>query len=210
MTRDELLSRYIPMADFIARMNGEHCEVLIHDVRDTEHSIIYVTQPSITGRHPGNSMTDYAIQLVQSKRYLTEPFVVNYVGGTDDRVLRSSTYFIKDEDGELAGLLCVNVEVEYLLQGIEILRQALILDPARLKKQETFQPGVAIEERIQATFQRNLKGREPEELDAKEKCRLVHELQKDGVFSYKRAVNQVAQQLHVSEKTIYRYLKAEG
>ena len=43
MTREELLSSYIPLADFIAKMNGGHCEVLIHDVRDLEHSIIYVT-----------------------------------------------------------------------------------------------------------------------------------------------------------------------
>ena len=34
MTREELLSSYIPLADFIAKMNGGHCEVLIHDVRD--------------------------------------------------------------------------------------------------------------------------------------------------------------------------------
>ena len=66
MTREELLSSYIPLADFIARMNGEHCEVVIHDVRDVEHSIIYITQPSITERHRGNGMTDYAIQLVRS------------------------------------------------------------------------------------------------------------------------------------------------
>ena len=101
-------------------MNGGHCEVLIHDVRDLEHSIIYVTQPSITGRHRGNGMTDYALQLVRSGRFLTEPFVVNYVGGTQERVLRSSTYFIKDQ-GELAGLLCVNIEVDHLLQGICLL-----------------------------------------------------------------------------------------
>ena len=52
---------------------------------------------------------------------------MNYVGGTQERVLRSSTYFIKIQ-GELAGLLCVNIEVDHLLQGIDILRQALILD----------------------------------------------------------------------------------
>ena len=209
MTREELLSSYIPLADFIAKMNGGHCEVLIHDVRDLEHSIIYVTQPSITGRHRGNGMTDYALQLVRSGRFLTEPFVVNYVGGTQERVLRSSTYFIKDQ-GELAGLLCVNIEVDHLLQGIDILRQALILDPAKLQRQETFHPGSTIEERMEAIFQRFLSGREPEQLSVKEKRQLVYELRRDGVFDYKGKVSQVSQLLHVSEKTVYRYLKVES
>lgn len=208
MTREDLLASYIPLADFIARMNGEHCEVLIHDVRDPEHSIVYVTQPSITGRHRGNGMTDYALQLVRSKCYQTEPFVVNYVGGTQERVLRSSTYFIKD-GGELAGLLCVNIEVDYLLRGIDILRQALILDPAKLQRQETFHPGSSIEERMEAIFRRCLNGREPGQLSVKEKRQIVHELRRDGVFDYKGKVSQVAQRLHVSEKTVYRYLKTE-
>lgn len=209
MTREGLLSSYIPIADFIARMNGEHCEVVIHDVRDVEHSIIYITQPSITDRHRGNGMTDYAIQLVRSKRYLTAPFVVNYVGGTEERVLRSSTYFIKDQ-GELVGLLCVNIDVEYLLEGIDILRQALILDPAKLQRQEIFQPGGTIEERMEAIFQRGLMGREPHQLSPREKRQIVHELRRDGVFDLKGKVSQVARRLEVSEKTVYRYLKAEN
>ena len=209
MTREELLSSYIPLADFIARMNGEHCEVVIHDVRDVEHSIIYITQPSITDRHRGNGMTDYAIQLVRSKRYLTAPFVVNYVGGTEERVLRSSTYFIKDQ-GELVGLLCVNIDVEYLLEGIDILRQALILDPAKLQRQEIFQPGGTIEERMETIFQRGLMGREPHQLSPREKRQIVHELRRDGVFDLKGKVSQEARRLEVSEKTVYRYLKAEN
>lgn len=107
------------------------------------------------------------------------------------------------------GLLCVNIEVEYLLEGIDILRQALILDPAKLQRQETFQPGSTIEERMEAIFQRGLMGREPHQLSPREKRQIVHELRRDGVFDFKGKVSQVAQRLEVSEKTVYRYLKAE-
>ena len=207
MTRTQLLASYIPLADFIARMNGDHCEVLIHDVRDVEHSILYVTQPSITDRHRGDGMTDYAIELVRSKRYLTEPFVVNYVGGTEERVLRSSTYFIRDGE-ELAGLLCVNVDVGYLLDGLDALRQALILDPARLQRQEIFYPGTTLNDRVQAVFHKHLGSRTPEELHTAEKRALVHELQQLNVFAVKGKVSEIAARLHISEKTIYRYLKS--
>ena len=100
--------------------------------------------------------------------------------------------------------------MDHLLQGIDILRQALILDPAKLQRQETFHPGSTIEERMEAIFQRFLSGREPEQLSVKEKRQLVYELRRDGVFDYKGKVSQVSQLLHVSEKTVYRYLKAES
>ena len=43
MQRRELLLSYAPLADFIARMNGDGCEALIHDVRDPLHSVIYLS-----------------------------------------------------------------------------------------------------------------------------------------------------------------------
>ena len=66
MQRRELLLSYAPLADFIARMNGDGCEALIHDVRDPLHSVIYITQPTLTGRSLGDGMTDYAVELTKS------------------------------------------------------------------------------------------------------------------------------------------------
>ena len=209
MTRTELLMSYAPLADFIARMNGDHCEVLIHDVRDLEHSILYVTQPSLTNRHRGNGMTEYAVELIRTKRYLQDPFVVNYVGGTEERLFRSSTFFIRDGK-ELAGLLCVNVDVSHIINGIDSLMQALILDPSQLmQKQEIFHFGSSIEERTEAIFQRFSNGKPVDQLNTCEKRKLVHELRQDGVFEIKGKVSEIAKRLGVSEKTIYRYLKTE-
>ncbi len=209
MTRTQLLMSYAPLADFIARMNGDHCEVLIHDVRDLEHSILYVTQPSLTNRHPGNGMTQYAVELIRAKRYLREPFVVNYVGGTEERLFRSSTFFIRDGE-ELAGLLCVNVDVSHIVDGIDSLMKALILDPSQLvHKQEIFHFGSSVEERTDAIFQHAMNGRPMSQLSACEKRQLVHELRREGVFEIKGKVLEIPTRLDVSEKTVYRYLKAE-
>ena len=209
MNRRQLLMSYAPLADFIAKMNGDHCEVLIHDVRDPEHSILYVTQPSLTNRHRGNGMTEYAVEMIRSKQYLREPFVVNYVGGTEERLFRSSTFFIRDGE-ELAGLLCVNVDVSNIVEGIDSLLKALILDPSQLlQKQEIFHFGSSMEDRIEAIFQRFLNARDIDELTTNEKRQLVRELRRDGVFEVKGKVSEIAKRLDVSEKTIYRYLKTE-
>lgn len=208
MNRREFLMQYAPLADFIARMNGDKCEVLIHDVRDPDHSILYVTHPSLTGRRPGNSMTDYGRKLIQSKEYLNSPFVVNYIGGNEEKTFRSSTFFIRDGE-ELAGLLCVNVDVDDLVLGIETLKKALILDLGTLHKQETFGIGSTVEERIDEILSRGLGDRTADQLRTSEKRRIVRELRKNGVFEVKGKVAEVASRLDVSEKTVYRYLQED-
>ena len=52
-----------------------------------------------------------------------------------------------------------------------------------------------------------LLGKAPEDLSISERRDIVSELYKDGVFSYKGKVAEVARRLDVSEKTVYRYLR---
>ena len=208
MQRRELLLSYAPLADFIARMNGDGCEALIHDVRDPLHSVIYITQPTLTGRSLGDGMTDYAVELVESRRYLTDPFVVNYVGGSPEQIFRSSTYFIRDGK-ELAGLLCVNIDISSILEARKTLDQVLILDPALLGQgsRKTFLLGSSAVEKINAVCAQFAGAHAPERCPTEVKRRIARQLQEYGVFELKGQVSEVAKRLGVSEKTIYRYLK---
>lgn len=206
MNRTEQLMRYIPIADFIAAMDSKHCEVVIHDVRDQEHSILYVTKPSLTQRHRGNGMTEFARELIEKKEYLRHPYIVNYVAESESLTFRSSTYFIKDGK-ELIGLMCVNTEINHLLKGMEILRDAILIDPASLSRSEVFRIGSSIEERMEAIFQRTIGDKDAKTLRIADRRYIVNELRRDGVFEIKGKVAEVAKRLAISEKTIYRYLK---
>ena len=206
MRRKELLSHYIPIADFIAAMDKEHCEVVIHDVRDYEHSIFYVTEPSLTHRHRGNGMPEFARELIESKQYLRKPYIVNYLSESENHTFRSSTYFVMD-GAELVGLICVNVEIGYLLKGIDVLKEAMAMDPGRLRKSQVFGVGSSVEERMEAIFSRTLGSKSPQKLRISDRRFIVNELRKDGVFEIKGKVSEVARRLEISEKTIYRYLK---
>ena len=206
MKRKELLATYIPIANFIAAMDKEHCEVVIHDVRDLEHSIFYVTEPSLTFRYRGNGMPEFARKLIENKQYLRKSHIVNYLSESAQKTFRSSTFFIMDGK-ELAGLMCVNTEIGYLLKGIETMKEAIVMNPYGLSTIQEFGAGTTVGERMEAIFDRMLLGKAPEDLRISERRYIVSELYKDGVFSYKGKVAEVARRLDVSEKTVYRYLR---
>ena len=49
------LKPYIAVADMIANTFGEDCEVVVHDLEDPEHSVVYVANNKVTGREIGQS-----------------------------------------------------------------------------------------------------------------------------------------------------------
>lgn len=221
LSPDEILNSYKPMVAFIAKIYGNHCEVILHDLRRLESSIVAISNNHITGREVGGSITDFALRLIHEKEYEGKDFVANYMGKVveKDMTLRSSTYFIRDEDKNVIGMLCVNVDVTALNQAKatldELLMSAETFDlaegsagsPAAAPRQEAFVP--TMDELLRRSIDDAIEryGVEPARMLADEKKRIVGELSGKGIFLLKGAVTEVAKRLEASEQTIYRYLK---
>ncbi len=206
--RSKLLA-YIPIANYIAEMNGPRAECLIHDISDYNHSIIYITPGNITGRKVGGPLTDYAIQLLNNKTYEQTDYIVNYIGRSshENLILRSSTFFIKD-NGKLIGLLCSNVDITDQIRATEIIRESLLVNPDNLNQNralETF--SLSSDELINKVFAKVVGNKGDREITTEEKRRIISELEALDVFMVKGTVSTVAQLLNVSEKTVYRYIK---
>ncbi|MBT4874131.1 MAG: histidine kinase, partial [Desulfobacula sp.] len=55
MSPDEIIESYLPMVDFIANVYGKNCEVILHDLRKLENSIIAIRNNQVTGRNVNDS-----------------------------------------------------------------------------------------------------------------------------------------------------------
>ncbi len=199
------LYSYIPMANFIAEMNGPHAEALIHDLSDIEHSIIYITPKNITGRRVNGTLTDYAVQLLNDRVYEKSDYVVNYIGrpSHEELMLRASTYFIKEE-GRLIGLLCVNVDITNQVYAIKSLKEALLVDINESQPLETF--SLSTDELIHRVVAKRIKKQGREKLSVAQRKAIVSELAAFDVFMVKGTIPKVAALLEVSTQTIYRYI----
>ena len=79
MENKKKLMQYVPMAEFISKTVGDNCEVVIQDLSNTHNSIVYITEPSVTGRKVGGPITDYALELVSNHGYEPKQYVCNYI-----------------------------------------------------------------------------------------------------------------------------------
>ncbi len=221
MTNREIIESYIPLAEFIARICGPRCEVLLHDLSDLERSIIFLENGQITGRAVGGGITDFALRTVFSKKYTDKAFVANYCGQAFDgaRTLKSSTFYIRDKAGEIIGLLCTNVDIT------EAMKYKAILDgevEIAFGEKQSGPAGAGAGKLVNENFSRTVGDLvdttfkqtrdetglvDPVHMLVEEKKEFVLRLYEKNLFMIKGAVGEVAKRLRISEPTVYRYLR---
>ncbi len=213
MTPDEILESYIPLVDFIALVNGKGCEVVLHDLRKLDNSIIAIKNNHITGRTLNDTITDFALDIIHKKKHKDKNYICNYVGKTSNgrKKIRASTYFIRDEEDKLIGMLCTNVDITALSNARKHIDDLIMIkETAEAKEQENFSLG--INEHVNSIISKTLSkwGSEPFRMTIDEKKNIVKKLENKGVFQLKGVVGEVAKSLEVSDQTVYRYLKELG
>lgn len=220
MKSKTLLETYIPLVDFIADLIGPNCEVLLHDIIDVQNSVVAIRNGYISGRRLGCPLTDLGFELLENKSYLNQNAVVNYLSRTaSGEKLRSSTYFIKDENNKLIGMLCVNILMSHDGQVIKDLADKLMNAvfannvPANTIVNEKVVESLhsSIENVVDSAVEKILEEYDMpvERMSIDEKTAIVQRLNANGIFKIKGAITKVAGRLQTSESTIYRYLSTK-
>lgn len=209
---------YIKLLDFLSEVLGPDYEIVLQDVRNKTHAIVAIKNGYISEREVGAPLTTFALKIIADKEYLNSEYSVSYNGmSKNNKLLRSSTFFIMDDD-ELIGLLCINFDSSrYLDISKEILR--LCHPDAVVEKNYNFTPIAAmldvaetfsgsIAELTDSIIKSTFPGENfsPSRLTKEENLQIVAALYQKGAFMIKGAVNQVATHLCCSPASIYRYL----
>lgn len=210
---DKLLDKYKILAKFLADVLGEHCEIVIHDVNDYENSIVAIENSHISGRKVGDSVTDLALNVLKDEEKLESDYLANYIGKTyDGKKLRSSTYFIRNDNEKVIGMLCINIDLSRFIEARDLLNTMIGKKDSTKEneKEENFIENFtsSIEELIDSIIENSVESSSipPNRMTAEEKKEITKKLDKRGVFLLKNSVSKVAKKLQTSEATIYRYL----
>lgn len=131
----DVVASYLPLVDFLAEALGPTAEIVLHDLRRKEHSMIAIRNGELTGRRAGDATaTEFALRMARRAEERGKPYMANYFGQpAGEKILRSSTYFIRDEDRSVVGMLGINVDLTQLLATRQMVDRLLGLagaDPA--------------------------------------------------------------------------------
>ena len=196
------------VADAVTKTFGRNCEVAVHDLSDLSKSLIYIAG-NVTKREPGAPITDMALKALSQEGHDIKNRYDYKTITKDGRELKSTTIFIRNNEGDPIAAFCINFDsTDYL----NIIRSLEVFTKTSDSKQshdltETF--ALSINDTIDALFEQAVSeiGKQPPTMSTEEKMRVVKKLEREGTFKIKGAVNQVALKLGVSNYTVYNYLK---
>ena len=204
--KKELLP-YIPLAQMLVQTLGPDCEVVLHDLDNPAHSVVYVENPSVTGRKVGESFDQLVRQVILSDD-LKENFVANYYfTAPNGKYIRSSSLLIKDADGHLTGAMCINLDTKKITQSLAFLQSLLPPGPQKAAPaQAPSDAGAHVSVMIENLMDNILKGADIQNLSRDERLEKVRFMDEKGLFLMKGSVEKAAEKLGVGKVTIYSYL----
>jgi predicted transcriptional regulator YheO len=198
----------IPLVEGIANTFGKNCEVILHDIRNPQSSIIAIANGHISGRTVGSPMSEYGLASLRRGQF-DQP-VINYKKKTKDgKLLKSTSLFIKDDNGKLIGFLCINYDISELTIAKNIINDLTnIVDDADFDEESTESYGSTVNEMLSSIVNKTLEsvGKPVAFISKDEKVNIVLLLDSKGVFLIKGAIDYVAKVLCVSRYTVYNYL----
>ena len=202
------LMPYVPIAQLLVQTFGADCEVVLHDLDCPAHSVVYVENPSVTGRKVGDSFDQLVRQVILSDE-LKEDFVANYYfTAPNGKRIRSSSLLIKDAGGRLTGALCINLDTTKVTEQIAFLQSFLPAAPQSAGKaeEEPASTPAHVSVMIENLMDKILADCDAKNLSREERIRRIRFMDEKGLFLMKGSVERAAEKLGVGKVTIYSYL----
>ncbi|GAA3545690.1 PAS domain-containing protein [Nonomuraea rosea] len=202
--QDAIIAALTPVIDGIVATLGSFCEVVVHDFRRPERSVVAIAG-SVTGRGVGGSMSEIGMGILARGDQAADE--LNYVTRTTDgKLVKSSTMVLRDSEGTAFGALCVNLDITAVTRAHALIGELAGLAAPAGPPTTTF--GDDIDSVIDAIVDAHqLEQNKPwAELGRDERLALFRSLNERGVFAVRRAVPQVAARLGISRASAYTYL----
>lgn len=200
--RDAIVAALTSVVDGIAATFGPVCEVVLHDYRRPENSVVAIAG-SVTGRSVGGAMSEIGMRMVARGDEAADE--LNYVTRTDaGKLVKSSTMLLRDSSGAVFGALCVNVDVT---AASEV--HALLGALAGIGTAPEEPPVTTFGDDIDSVVDVMLDAHRHQSwalLDRTGRLDLFRSLDERGVFAVRRAIEQVAGRLGISRASAYSYL----
>lgn len=191
------------MFDMMEEHFGSEVELVLHDLTlDYEHTIVDIRNGQITNREIGDCGDNLGLEvmrgtIVDGNRY-------NYVNYTESgQILRSSSLFLKDDDGKIIGSVCLNEDITKSVEFENYLRDK---NKHSVKHKDLFTKdvNVLLDSLIQEAYLQI--GLQQSAMLKEDKLSFIRFLDERGAFLITKSGTRVCRELNISKYTFYNYL----
>ena len=190
---------------------GMNSEVVVHDLtaKDTEHTIAAIENGHVSQRQAGDGASRVVLEALQRRGDPTLCDNLGYLTKTrDGRILKSSTVYVRNDEGEVEGVLSLNLDVtEFLMaeRAIDSILNHKEKDeaPERIPQNVNDLLDDLIEQSVA------LVGKPVAMMTKDDKIDAIQFLNRAGAFLVTKSGDKVSKYFGISKYTLYSYIDAK-
>jgi len=209
LTYDGNLLDLEPLIDFLGSLFHGWIEFTLHDLSKPGRTIIAICNGEVTGRRVGDSLSDFTQKVICERVRTEEDFrrLKKEVLSASAEI-ESRDMLICGSDGAVRGILSVNISLTPLNQMQRMLDLFRPMNGNHGAKKNGAGEGESFFDLAKSIVEDVLAGSAVpvDRLMPEERQSIIAELKKAGVFQIKGIVSFVAQEMDISEASVYRYL----
>ena len=202
------LDFYKRLAHALALQFGSGCEIVVHDLETTDpsHSIVAIENGHVTGRKLGDGPSHVVLEALHAGTERLEDRLAYLTKTADGKILKSSTVFIRDDDGRTVGIFAVNYDITILRAMGDTIAEVVGTGPSAPREPEPIVRSVAdlLDDLIEQSVQ--LVGTPVALMTKEEKVRAIRYLNDTGAFLITKSGPKVCKYFGISKYTLYNYL----
>ena len=193
--------------DLLENHLGQNCEIVLHDnTKEYEHSIVDIRNGHVTGRKIGDCGGNLGLEVL-SKMTADTHIYNKIIHMRNGKIIRGSSMFIQDDDGNNIGALCINMDITDTLKCEEYLKQFNMYTAPVPSANELLSTNVNqlmdnLLLQCETMFDKPIS-----HLNKDEKMQIIHFLDSKGAFLITKSGDRVCDFLNISKFTLYNYLE---
>ncbi|MCP3890136.1 MAG: transcriptional regulator, partial [Desulfobulbaceae bacterium] len=176
------------IAAMVVKTFGKNCEVVIHDFSQLPYSMVHV-EGIVYKQNVGTPVANH-IKMIMKSQGDDAKDICNHKYVTDSgKILKSSTSFLRNDDGKIIGAMSVNFDITEFLNHSSLIEDIIHIDTRKLEDRN----GVfasSLNETIESMVDHAVRdaGKQASSMNKDEKVELVKNLEGQGAFQLKGAV----------------------
>ena len=195
------------LARGIAQQFGSNCEVVVHDLdsNDVEHSIVAIENGHVSGRRVGDGPSHIVLEALRGDCARLEDRLAYLTRSDDGKILKSSTIYIRDDDGRAIGVFAINYDITLML-AMEDALKGFTATQVPEREPEHISRNVAdlLDELIEQSVK--LVGKPVPLMNKEDKVRAIQFLNDTGAFLITKSGDKVCKFFGISKYTLYSYI----
>jgi len=202
----DLLKR---LAKALAEQFGDNTEIVVHDLRgdDHEHTIAAIENGQVSQREVGDGPSRIVLEALKGKKPPEDQ--LGYLTKTHDgRILKSSTIYIKNDEGKVEGVFAINYDVTELLMAERAIESLLNHKTAGQEQPDRIPQNVndLLDDLIEQSVA--LVGKPVALMTKDDKIDAIQFLNNAGAFLITKSGDKVSKYFGISKYTLYSYIDA--